>query len=300
MDIIFIQQTTLAPTSIVKDSNTTGAVTDIDDPVDSPDGAKLEVVDETANFLVRCQFTPPPNLTPGAGLQQFRAWVMKNAAGGSNPSCQLTLAEAGSSLRALTGATITSELGQLVEGTFDIDEVLNDANTECRLDGLTSTNRNIDIDAVEWVATHDASAAPSYAAGELTLSTPPDVLLESAAPAYAAGNLALFPAIELESATPDFAAGELQLSLISGTIELTSPAPAFVAGSMNLGVTAEITLQSAATGFAAGELTVAAGDPLITFLSALPGFRAGVPKVRRVDIPPDLLNRIKPGTWRLS
>lgn len=300
MDIIFTQQTTLAPTSIVKDSNTTGAVTDIDDPVDSPDGNKLEVVDETANFLVRFQFTPPANLTPGGGLQQFRAWVMKNAAGGNDPGCPMALAENGSSLRALAGPTITSELGQLVEGSFDIAEVINPANTECRLDGLTSTNRNIDIDAVEWVATHDASPTPSFAAGELTLSIPPDVFLESPTPSYAAGSLGLFPAIELASATPAFAAGEPQLSVISGTIELSGATPAFAAGPMNLGVTAEVTLESAATGFAAGELTVEAGDPLITFLSALPGFRVGVLKVRRVDVPPDLLNRIKPGTWRLS
>jgi hypothetical protein len=299
MDIILRQQTRLSPTSIVKDSNTTGAVEDIDEEVDSPDGSKIEVVDEAQNYLVRFQFTPPPNITPGGGLQTFRAWVMKNEAGGGDPFCGMTLAEGGASLRALNSPAVETEAGQLVEGTFDAAEIGVDADTECRLDGQTSGDRNVDIDAVEWVATHDASIAPEFSAGTPTLSAPTEILAPSIAAADAVGEPSLAPVIAAGSIAAEFAAGEPLLSNVGGTISPPSIAEGFLAGTPSLGIFSLIEAPSIAAAVAAGEPTVTLGTALISMQSIGPETVSGIPVVRRVDVPPELANRLKPGGFRM-
>jgi hypothetical protein len=302
MGIQLVQETTLAPSSIVKDSNCTGAVTDIDEPVDSPDGNKIEPVDETVTYRVRCNFDPPPNLTLGGGLQTFRIWALRHSSGGTPESTYLALSlgESGEYRRVLSGPFITEIGGQLVEGTFDIAEVVDPTELEAILDAVANDGtRNVDIDAVEWVATHDASIAPSESLGEPTLSSPTEVLPVSIAASEALGEPSLGFSIQLGSIAPSEALGEPTLSLQTFEIEPVSIAPSELLGIPSLGIGGEIEWASIAATEALGSPTLTAGDPLITLQSIPASATIGIPVVRRVDVPPELANRLKPGSFKM-
>lgn len=141
-------------------SNLTGTVADIDEGVDIPDGDQLTCIDQSLSTGVNIYFSPPL-LTPGADLQTFRAWVKKTSPGGTDPGMALVLAELDSgsgtqlAIRVVAQTTISSTTGQLVEGTFNISEVSDPSAMSLRIDGGTTPgdDRNIHIDAVEWLAT---------------------------------------------------------------------------------------------------------------------------------------------------
>lgn len=93
----------LAPDTLAVQTNLTGAVTDIDDDPDSPDGLWLTA---SGSSVARVTF-PTPTAAPstGAGLQEFRVLMRKNATGPSGGGSQ-NLAPDGSvfTLTNLSGA----------------------------------------------------------------------------------------------------------------------------------------------------------------------------------------------------
>ena len=75
----------LAPDGIVFSlTGLTGAVTDVDEPSGSPDG--LFLLTSASNSITRASYpTPTGNPNAGAGLQNFKVWVRKDASGGGDP-----------------------------------------------------------------------------------------------------------------------------------------------------------------------------------------------------------------------
>lgn len=112
----------LAPDAIISSTNLSGAVTDIDDDPDSPDGAWLTATSAVTATDLRISFpTPTGNPTTGADLQAFRA-LLRKTAGTPTPTIDMELYETGggSALATLLdGTSITSTTGEVVEGTWN-------------------------------------------------------------------------------------------------------------------------------------------------------------------------------------
>lgn len=161
----------LAPDALLVASNLSGAVTAIQDDPDSPDTTWLTTTSAGASDC-RVSFPSPSGpLTTGAGLQNFRAQIRKNASAGNNPGWSLELWENGASVAVLaTGTLTTTNPGSVVSGTFDATG-RTAANIECRLlqtsghTGGTSNRRYIEIGAIEWNVTYTPL---SLSAGALT------------------------------------------------------------------------------------------------------------------------------------
>jgi hypothetical protein len=126
----------LPPDSVAASTNLTGAVTDIDDTVDTPDGNWMAATTVTAATDLRVTFgTPAGNPTTGAGIQKFRMLVRKTA-GAPSPTVDVELWENGSFVATLLNdVEITSTTGQIVEATWDASLLsgANGANVECRI-----------------------------------------------------------------------------------------------------------------------------------------------------------------------
>ena len=83
---------TIFPDSIAASTNMTGAVTAIDESVDSPDANWLTATSATAATACRVTF-PTPSLSP-TGDQHFRLWLRKTT-GAANPLLSAYLYQAG-------------------------------------------------------------------------------------------------------------------------------------------------------------------------------------------------------------
>ena len=144
-------------------TNLAGAVTDIDEGVDTPDGVWLILGNDGTDSIVRCSFpTPTGNLTTGADLQTFRLYVrVGTAAGGTTPTIDVAIRETGggSNLTVQTGITVTSYTGEIVEFTWDASVLATIDGSAVELyaigqrsGGNPGSRRSVEFDAIEWIA----------------------------------------------------------------------------------------------------------------------------------------------------
>lgn len=161
----------LAPDVLLVQTNLTGAVTDIDEDPDSPDGLWLNEIDDGSDTICRVSF-PTPSGTPtvGADLQEFRLWVRRSTtAGGSDPTMDVELWENNALNTVLqTGISITSTTGQLVSVTWNAGLLNFDAGgslVECNCignasGGAPSGRRTVEPGAIEWNCEFTATVSP--------------------------------------------------------------------------------------------------------------------------------------------
>jgi hypothetical protein len=168
---------TLAPDAILVQTLLDGAVTDIDESVDSPDGNWCVYNSASSNNTdLRVSFPSPtgdPNT--GADLQAFRAWVRKTASGGNSALYSLELWENGSEVAVLATGEVTSTSGEEISGTWNAASLstADGSAVECRVSqtsggssGPGGNRRRIETGAVEWVADYTASSPPNDIAGQ--------------------------------------------------------------------------------------------------------------------------------------
>ena len=148
-----------APDTLADQANQTGAVTDIDDDPDSPDGLWL-AWDGNGNTICRVTFpTPTGNPTTGVDLQEFRVLIREDTAGSNSTAWSLELWENGVIVgTALNTGIDPAEGGVVVSGLWNaVDLATADGSlVECRLiqtsggTGSPTTRKGIEVGAVEW------------------------------------------------------------------------------------------------------------------------------------------------------
>ena len=158
----------LAPDAITANSsNASGAVTDVDEPVDGPDSNWIVA---TTEAFIQCRFSfPTPASTPqtGADFQKVRVWVRRHDNSTLEPKLTIKLYN-GSTLHStiLSSVGVSSATGETHEATFDASDLTLSDGSDCeiRVEGARSggavAERNaMDIGAVEWVVQN--GVAPS-------------------------------------------------------------------------------------------------------------------------------------------
>jgi len=233
----------LAPDAILLQTNLVGAVTDIDEPVGSPDASWLTAASATVASILRVSFpSPSAGLRTGAGLQQFRVWVRKLNFSGT-PTATIELWQAGVLTATLLAATnVTSPTGQLLTATWDATGVTA-ADVELRITGTvggSGGNRStIEVGAVEWNAEDgnitltvvkvsgsasistpgvqvqsNASSAPARVVGAASIPTPAVVAQTRALPTRIACSASIpTPAVKTDqSASPVRVAGVVTIA----------------------------------------------------------------------------------------
>jgi hypothetical protein len=126
----------LYPDAILLQTGLTGAVGDIDDDPDFPDGSWLTTTAGTDTDL-RVSFpTPGAALQAGAGLQEFRVLV-RTTGENPDPSVRLELWEAGVFVSTLvTDTAVSSTTGTVISGTWN-SSGRNPADIELRVVGTS-------------------------------------------------------------------------------------------------------------------------------------------------------------------
>jgi hypothetical protein len=155
----------IAPDALLVATTLSGSVSAIQDDPDSPDASWL-VYDGATNGNSDCRVSFPTPANPpstGAGLQEFRAQLRKNASGGNSTTWSLALWENGAQVAVLATGTTTALApnGEVVTGAFDASLLgTSDGSlVECRLEqtgggssGSGGNRRRIEIGAIEWNA----------------------------------------------------------------------------------------------------------------------------------------------------
>jgi hypothetical protein len=127
--------------------------------------------------------TPVQSLLVGADLQKFRVLVRKTA--GTNPTVDIALYENGAWVADLvTGTAVTSEVGQIVEGTWNASllAVASGAGVQCFVFGRSSADALVEIGAVEWQAEITTIAIPAVGTVRFVGRTPTVSTPQSVAP----------------------------------------------------------------------------------------------------------------------
>lgn len=151
-----------SPDVLIAQDNLTGTVTDIQDDPDSPDTNWLTAISNNVNTVCHVSFpTPTGNPTTGAGLQEFKIWVRKDAVGGVGagiPTVMIDLYENGSFVANIMAASnVTYSTGQLFSGTWDANLLTNadGSAVECYIfgdavGGAPNNRVTVGVGAVEW------------------------------------------------------------------------------------------------------------------------------------------------------
>ncbi len=146
---------------------------------------------------VRVSFpSPTNNVDPATDAQSFKAYVRKDAAGGTNPTLRAYLYEDGVQRQDLGALTVTSETGQLLEWSWTGSNLTDQTGVDVELFlevdtlGVGSNRRTVEYGAIEWCARWAITASDGG----------PDVPLPTAAGTatvvkYASGTPSI-PAIE--------------------------------------------------------------------------------------------------------
>lgn len=137
----------------------------------SPDTPAVEGAGTASKYdkpktSVRVSFpTPTNNVAPGTDEQKFKAYVRKDAAGGTDPTLRAYLYEDGVQRQDLGTVTVTSETGVLVEWTWTGSNLTNadGSGVECFLEvdtmGTGSNRRTVEYGAIEWCAVWSITAS---------------------------------------------------------------------------------------------------------------------------------------------
>jgi hypothetical protein len=151
---------TKVPDGLLDQTNLNGAVGDIDEDPDSPDGNWLTAQSNNADSICIVSFgTPSGDPTVGADLQEFRAWV-RVTANASTTSWAIYLRENGSRINggtAIASGSTASTTGVIISATWNAN-LLGTADgslVECEIyftkTGGSPTNRTTgEVGAVEW------------------------------------------------------------------------------------------------------------------------------------------------------
>lgn len=155
-----------APDAIASSTDLSGAVTDIDDDPDSPDGLWLTATNNNVNTDVRVTFpTPTGDPTVGADLQEFRAYVRQFDTGQTgNPDARIELWENGTIVRAGSDTSVTGA-GQVISFTWNANELgtADGSLVECKVvgtksGGSPSARNSVEVGAIEWNVDYTAGA----------------------------------------------------------------------------------------------------------------------------------------------
>ena len=146
-------------------TNLSGAITDIDDDPDSPDGLWITSDGGGAAELIGDFENSSRTLKVGANLQEFRVLIRRSSAnggpgGGNAVVFDIDLYDNGTIVRNLvSGATQASGASATVySGTWNANEVGSGNDVEVRViqtdgfGGNPNNRRYIDIGAIEWNA----------------------------------------------------------------------------------------------------------------------------------------------------
>ncbi|MDP8929916.1 MAG: hypothetical protein M3O70_15450 [Actinomycetota bacterium] len=260
----------LAPDTLLVQTNLTGALSTIQDDPDlalGTDTSWMEATSDSTAVDLRVGFpTPSGSVTAGA-TQTLKAKVRKSAALGNAGSAALELWEAGASKVVGAAVTVSDEIGVVLTLTFT-DASLADksgAGVELRVvgtqsGGKTTDRRVIDVAAAEWDVVYDVAVAPAVSGTAVVVgggSPAPAVgRTASAAGVVAGGGDVSAVAVKAASSASQVAGGGAAAP--TGTAGVTAPAlsgAAVVAG----GGTPVPTGTSGAVAPAVSDVAVVAG-----------------------------------------
>lgn len=202
----------LYPDALLVQTNLSGAVTDIDDDPDGPDGLWLSASGNNANSVSTVSF-PNPTGSPntGGGLQQFRIWARLTP---NATACTFNVYLANSTGRLNGGAAIAtgslaSVSGQLIAANWDaaLLTAADGSDVRCEFEVIKSggspANRTTgEVGAIEWVADYSSSvgatATPGVGASLGSGSAPSVQIGLAATPSIGAlGSTGFAPAVSL-------------------------------------------------------------------------------------------------------
>ncbi len=154
------------PDAIIGSTGLSGVVADIQADPDTKSGSwtatdPLRASGNNIDVEVHCSFpTPSPNLTVGAGLQEFRVLLRPFDSGQTgDPDWRIELWQNGSLVRAGSNTQILNDAGDtVVSFTWNANELTSDpggAQVEIKVFGVRSgggpsARNTIDIGAIEW------------------------------------------------------------------------------------------------------------------------------------------------------
>lgn len=157
--ILFAATESQAPLSLTSTTNLDGAVTDIDEDPDSPDGNWMACnAGNNVNTAITVDFNAPTgNPTVGADLQEFKAWVRQYDEGQTGtPDVRIELWENGGFVRAGSNESVTTS-GHMITFTWNANELAtpDGSQVEMRVIGTASggapaVRNTVDMGAVEW------------------------------------------------------------------------------------------------------------------------------------------------------
>lgn len=146
-------------------TNLSGAITDIDDDPDSPDGLWITSDGGGAAELIGDFENPAKSLRSGADLQEFKVLIRRSSAnggptGGNSVSFDIQLYENAVLVSTLTSGTLGVGTAQdtVYSGTWNSSTISNKDEVEVRVlqtngsGGNPGNRRYIDIGAIEWNA----------------------------------------------------------------------------------------------------------------------------------------------------
>lgn len=164
----------MAPTAFLgTPTNLSGAVTDIDDDPDSPDGAWLTAPGSNSPTDVRVSFdTPSAGLDNSASAQEFRVQVRKTNHS-TNPTAVVELWVNGSMNSTVVSSTsVTSTTGQILAGGWTSSGIAA-SDVECKVVGTVGggspgNRASVEVGAIEWNAATSSGVSPNAGHGAVT------------------------------------------------------------------------------------------------------------------------------------
>jgi len=170
---------TLFPDAILTQTGLVGSVTDIDEDPDSPDANWLTT--NASNGVLDVSFpTPTGSPDTGAGVQEFRVLLRKDAAAGGDPDVIASLRESagGTDLQVLaTNVLVTSSTGTVLSWTWDASNLGTPDGSSVVLHmtfqkgGGGPNERNVEVGAIEWNVTYTGAVLESITGSTTGTST---------------------------------------------------------------------------------------------------------------------------------
>jgi hypothetical protein len=154
----------IAPSGLLLDENVDGAISDLDDDPDVPDGLWMTVNDGAEDVELVLSFPDPPGaLEAGEDYQEFRLLLRRSSFGSAPVLCHIDLYQNGVLKQALDSLLISSTLGQVIVAPWDASVLTGSANVQCRIRGVSNGTDCIEVGAVRWY--RDVAGNPAYDSG---------------------------------------------------------------------------------------------------------------------------------------